>query len=123
MGPESDFAVPVAPGFVEVFDEEILASGGTGRMTEPRGTVDVLTSELVAFPRTLDNIPQWMWDVFRAKGVSPPLYNPELRTVDWDNKRLSVTDSGTDSSADPTIIEPSKEPGVSSRIGAKLFGS
>lgn len=114
---------PVAPGFVELFDEEILASGGTGGMTEPRGTVDVLTSELVAFPRTLDNIPPWMWDVFRAKGVSPPFYNPELKTVDWNNKRLRVTDSGTDFSADPVIIDPSKEPGVFSKIGAKLFGS
>ena len=92
-------------------------------MTEPRGTVDVLTSELVAFPRTLDNIPPWMWDVFRAKGVSPPFYNPELKTVDWNNKRLRVTDSGTDFSADPVIIDPSKEPGVFSKIGAKLFGS
>ena len=74
---------PVAPGLVEVFDQEILAAGG----------------------------------------VSPPLYNPELKTVDWGNKRLPVTDSGTDLSADPVIIDPSQEPGFFSKIGQKLFGS
>lgn len=114
---------PVASGFVEVFDQEIVAAGGMGGMTEPRCTVEVLTSELKAFPRTVDNIPQWMWDILRAEGITPPVYNPSLKTVDWDNRRLPVTDAGTDFSAEPVIIDPSQEPGFFSKIGQKLFGS
>ncbi|GAC1457086.1 MAG: hypothetical protein PVSMB10_14900 [Pseudarthrobacter sp.] len=64
-----------------------------------------------------------MWDALRAEGITPPVYNPELKTVDWDNKRFPVTDSGTDFAADPVIIDPSKEPGFFSKIGAKLFGT
>lgn len=72
----------------------------------------------------MENIPQWMWTLSALKALlSPPVYNPELKTVDWDNKRLPVTDSGTDFSADPVVIDSSKEPGVFSKIAAKLFGS
>lgn len=114
---------PDAPGFVEVFDEEIPASGGAGGVASRRvGTAGVLTSELLAFPRTVDHIPQWMWDVFRADGVSPPVYNADLKTVDWDNKRLPVSGTGTDFSVDPVVIDPTKEPGVFSKISKKIFG-
>lgn len=114
---------PDTPGFVEVFDDEISASGGAGGVASRRvGTAGVLTSELLAFPRTADNIPQWMWDVFRSDGVSPPVYNADLNTMDWDNKRLPVSDTGTDFSVDPVIIDPTKEPGVFSKISKKIFG-
>ncbi|MEV7132216.1 hypothetical protein AB0N24_04940 [Arthrobacter sp. NPDC093128] len=116
---------PNAVGWLEVFDEEILTKGIFGRPEDgnrPANAADV-RSELKAFPRTVDNIPQWMWDALRAEGITPPVYNSELKTVDWDNKRLPVTDSGTDFSADPVIIDASKEPGIFSKIGAKLFGS
>jgi hypothetical protein len=63
-----------------------------------------------------------MWDVFRADGVSPPVYNADLKTVDWDNKRLPVSDTGTDFSVDPAVIDPAKEPGVFSKISKKIFG-
>ncbi|MFE4197624.1 hypothetical protein ACFRJ9_17315 [Paenarthrobacter sp. NPDC056912] len=46
-----------------------------------------------------------------------------MKTVDWDNKRLPVTDTGTDFSAEPVFIDPSKEPGVLAKIGRKLFGA
>ncbi|MFK0004265.1 hypothetical protein [Paenarthrobacter sp. NPDC090522] len=62
-----------------------------------------------------------MWTVFRAEGVTPPIYNPELKTVDYDNRRRPVTDRGTVFSVEPTVIDPSLESGVLSRIGKKLF--
>lgn len=115
---------PNAEGWLEVFDEEILTKGIFGKPGEgnrPANAADV-RSELKAFPRTVDNIPQWMWATLRAEGIAPPVYNPELKTVDWDNKRLPVTDSGTDFSADPIVIDPSKKPGFFSKIGARLLG-
>lgn len=114
---------PDAAGRLEVFDEEILTKGlfaSSGRLNSSSDAA-TLKSELVAFPRTVDNIPHWMWDTLRAEGITPPVYNPQLKTVDWDNKRLPVTDSGTDFSAEPVIIDPSKEPGFFSKIGRKLF--
>jgi hypothetical protein len=116
---------PSTVGWLEVFDEEILTKGIFGRPEDgnrPASAADI-RSELKAFPRTVDNIPQWMWDTLRAGGITPPVYNPELKTVDWDNRRLPVTDLGTDFSAEPVIIDPSKEPGFFSKIGAKLFGN
>jgi hypothetical protein len=116
---------PDADGRLEVFDEEIFPLDGNGKPDEGSypATAAELRSELVAFPRTVDNIPDWMWGRFRAEGVTPPVYNPELKTVDWDNRRLPVTDAGTDFSAEPVVIDPSKEPGFFSKIGRKLFGS
>ncbi|MFI2563990.1 hypothetical protein [Paenarthrobacter sp. NPDC018779] len=118
------FLYPDAPGRLEVFDEEILTDGlfAASGWNDP-SDADTLRSELLAFPRTVDNIPEWMWTVFRAEGVTPPIYNPELKTVDYDNKRRPVTDRGTDFSVEPTVIDPSLESGVLSRIGKKLFGS
>jgi hypothetical protein len=114
---------PDAPGLVQVFDDEIPASGGMGGAASRRlGTAGALTSELLAFPRTVDNIPQWMWEVFRAEGATPPVYNPDLKTADWDNKGLPVTGEGTDCAVDPVIIDPTKEPGEFSKISKKLFG-
>jgi hypothetical protein len=80
------------------------------------------TQQLVAYPRTADNIPAWIWDVFRAEGVTPPVYNPEFKSVDWNNKRRPVTERGTDVTVEPTVIDPSLEPGAFARIGKKLFG-
>jgi hypothetical protein len=70
----------------------------------------------------LDNIPDWMLGIFRAEGVTPPVYNAELRCVDWNNKRRPVTDRGTDLSIEPTVIDQAQEPGVFAKIGKKLFG-
>lgn len=64
-----------------------------------------------------------MRHTLRGEGIPPPVYNPELKTVDWDNRRLPVTDSGTDFSAEPVVIDPLKEPGIFSKISQKLFGS
>ncbi|XAS68081.1 hypothetical protein V3C33_01740 [Micrococcaceae bacterium Sec5.7] len=116
---------PAADGRLEVFDEEIFPLDQNGKRvwnSSPAGAGD-LHAELVAFPRTVDNIPAWMWEVFRAEGVMPPVYNPVLRTVDWKNRRLPVTEDGTDFSVDDMVIDPSKEPGFFSKIGRKLFGS
>jgi hypothetical protein len=38
-------------------------------------------------------------------GVTPPVYNPDVKTVEWDNKRLPVGDAGADFSANPLIID------------------
>lgn len=116
---------PDAPGRLEVFYEEILTAGlfGAPEDADPPANAADVRSELKAFPRTVDNIPKWMWDALRVGGVTSPVYNPELKTVDWENRRLPVIDSGTDFSVHPVIIDPSKEPGFSSKIGAKLFGN
>lgn len=119
------YLFPDAAGRLEVFDEEILTKGIFGNPedgNDPANAAEVV-SELKAFPRTVDNIPQWMWATLRGEGITPPVYNPELKTVDWDNRRLPVTDSGTDFSAEPVAIDPSKEPGFFSKISQKLFGS
>ncbi|MFK0006969.1 hypothetical protein ACIQTZ_07945 [Paenarthrobacter sp. NPDC090520] len=55
--------------------------------------------------------------------MTPPIYNPEFKSVDWKNRRRPVTDRGTDFSVEPTVIDPALDPGVLSRIGKKLFGS
>jgi hypothetical protein len=119
------FLYPYEPGRLEVFDKEILTKGlhsVTGRLNKPSSAA-TLTSELIAFPRTVDNIPSWMWDIFRAEDVAPPIYNPEFQSVDWKNRRRPVTEKGTDFSVEPTVIDPSLEPGVFAKISKKLFGS
>ncbi|MFB9858673.1 hypothetical protein [Paenarthrobacter aurescens] len=116
------YLYPDSDGRLEVFDVELLRPAH--ETTIPDRPADALTlfQDLKAFPRTLDNIPQWMWTVFRAEGITPPVYNPQLQTVEWNNKRLPVTETGTDFSAQPQIIDPSKEPGVFAKVGRKLFG-
>lgn len=113
-----------APGQLKTFDEDIVPLDSSGKPADflPADAA-TLAQDLRHFPRSPDNIPKWMWDIFRAGGITPPVYNPDLKTMDWDNKRLPVTDSGTDFSVDPVIIDPSKEPGIFSKIGTKLFGS
>lgn len=113
-----------APGELRTFDYDIVPLNSSGKPADflPADAA-TLSQDLRYFPRSVDNIPEWMWDVFRSEEVTPPVYNPDLKTVDWDNKRLPVTDSGTDFSAEPAIIDPSKEPGFFSKISAKLFGS
>jgi hypothetical protein len=113
-----------ASGELKTFDEDIVPLDSSGKPADflPADAA-TLAQDLRHFPRSTDNIPQWMWDVFRAGGITPPVYNPDLKTLDWDNKRLPVTDSGTDFSAEPVIIDPAKEPGIFSKIGARLFGN
>ena len=115
---------PDRHGTLEVFDEEHLRRMSDGSWHPGAEPADASTwaQQLIAFPRTVDNIPSWMWDIFRAEGVTPPIYNPEFKSVDWKNRRRPVTDRGTDFSVEPTIIDPSLEPGVFARIGKKLFG-
>jgi len=117
------YLYPDSDGRLEVFDVELLRLAH--ETTIPDRPADALTlfQDLKAFPRTLDNIPQWMWTVFRAEGITPPVYNPQLQMVEWANKRLPVTENGTDFSVQPEIIDPSKEPGIFAKIGKKLFGS
>ncbi|MFI2563779.1 hypothetical protein [Paenarthrobacter sp. NPDC018779] len=76
---------------------------------------------LLKYPRTVDNIPPWMWDIFRAEGITPPVYNPQFNSVDWKNRRRPVTERGTDLTVEPTIIDPSKEPGRLAKFTKKLF--
>ena len=115
---------PTAPGRLEVFDEEHLQRMSDGDWYpggEPANAA-IWAGQLLRYPRTVDNIPPWMWDIFRAEGVTPPVYNPEFKSVDWKNRRRPVTDRGTDVSVEPTIIDPSKEPGRLAKFTKRLFG-
>lgn len=115
---------PNTHGRLELFDEEHLEKDAQGNWP-PGGrpaSASTWAQQLLAFPRTVDNIPSWMWDIFRAEGVTPPIYNPEFNSVDWNNKRRPVTERGTDFTVEPTVIDASLEPGVFARIGKKLFG-
>lgn len=118
------YLYPDSAGRLEVFDEEILTKGLFGLPGDGNRPSDAetLKSELISFPRTADNVPAWMWETFRAQGVTPPVYNPGLKTVDWDNRRRPVTERGTDFSVEATVIDPSLEPGVFSKISRRLFG-
>ncbi|MFJ4027070.1 hypothetical protein ACIPWF_07720 [Paenarthrobacter sp. NPDC089989] len=115
---------PNARGRLEVFDEEHLRRMSDGDWYPGGEPADAKqwAQQLLAYPRTVDNIPAWMWDIFRAEGVTPPVYNPRFNSVDWNNRRRPVTDRGTDFSVEPTIIDPSKEPGKFARFSKKLFG-
>jgi hypothetical protein len=115
---------PNKPGRVDFFDEEHLQRDPDGDWYpggHPAGA-DTWAQQLLAYPRTLDNIPAWMLEIFRAEGVTPPVYNPDFKSVDWNNMRRPVTDRGTDFSVQPTVIDASLEPGVFAKIGKKLFG-
>lgn len=113
------------PGRLDLFDEEHLDRAPDGHWypgAHPSGAA-TWAQQLLAYPRTVDNIPAWMWDIFRAEGVTPPVYNPEFSSVDWKNRRRPVTDRGTDFSVESTVIDPSKEPGFWTNISKRLFGS
>ncbi|MFK0006973.1 hypothetical protein ACIQTZ_07965 [Paenarthrobacter sp. NPDC090520] len=117
--------LPDRPGYIRFSNEEQLPRMSDGSWFpggEPANAT-AWAQQYLAYPRTVDNIPSWMWDIFREEGVTPPIYNPEFKSVDWKNRRRPVTDRGTDFSVEPTVIGPSLEPGVLSRIGKKLFGS
>ncbi len=43
--------------------------------------------------------------------------------MEWKNRRRPVTERGTDLTVEPTIIDPSLEPGVFAKIAKKLFGT
>ncbi|WP_082071959.1 hypothetical protein [Pseudarthrobacter chlorophenolicus] len=115
---------PQAEGHLEVFDEELLSRGlfATPGEEDAPSDAETLKSELIAFPRTAENIPSWMWNTFRTAGVTPPLYNSELNAVEWDNRRRKVTERGTDFTEEPTVIDAHLEPGLFGKIGRKLFG-
>ncbi len=116
---------PNKPGNLEVFEEEHLQKMSNGRWypgAAPAVAAD-WARQLLAFPRTVDTIPSWMWDIFRSDGVTPPIYNPEFASVDWNNRRRPVTERGTDFTVEPTVIDPSLEPGVFAKISKKLFGA
>ena len=113
------------PGRLVVFDEEHLPrmkDGGWYPGGKPARAAS-WSDQLLAYPRTVDNIPSWMWDIFRSGDVTPPIYNPEFKSVDWKNRRRPVTDRGTDFTVEPTVIDPSLEPGVFAKISKKLFGA
>ncbi|MFJ4170030.1 hypothetical protein ACIPY3_10995 [Paenarthrobacter sp. NPDC089714] len=116
---------PDRPGELNLFDEEHLERASNGEWYPGGWPSDstACSQQLLVFPRTEDHIPLWMWDIFREEGMTPPIYNPEFKSVDWKNRRRPVTDRGTDFSVEPTVIDPALDPGVLSRIGKKLFGS
>ncbi|MFF2844220.1 hypothetical protein [Paenarthrobacter sp. NPDC057981] len=115
---------PNRPGRLDLYDEELLEKDAQGNWPPGGGPANALTwaQQLLAFPRSAANIPPWLWDIFKAEDVTPPIYNPEFNSVDWKNRRRPVTDRGTDFTVEPTIIDPSLEPGVFAKIGRKLFG-
>ncbi|MFE4197623.1 hypothetical protein ACFRJ9_17310 [Paenarthrobacter sp. NPDC056912] len=119
------FLFPSDEGRLEAFDHEILTRGmfGDPKISNSPASGQSVKADLLAFPRTEDNLQEWMWNALRADALTPPVYNPQLKTVDWDNKRLPVNDHGTDFSVEPVVIDPSKEPGVLAKIGRKLFGA
>ncbi|YCK81039.1 hypothetical protein M1D89_18430 [Arthrobacter sp. D3-18] len=116
---------PDRPGRLDLFEEEILERMPDGHWypgAKPSGAA-TWAQQLLSFPRTVDNIPPWLWDLFRAEDVTPPIYNPEFKSVDWKNRRRPVTESGTDFTVEPTVIDPSLEPGTFTKISKKLFGA
>lgn len=108
--------------YIEVFDEEIIRPEKPTKIPDRPADVKTWARDLKAFPKTIDNIPSWMSEIFRAEGIIPPIYNPEFQSVDWKNRRRQVTDRGTDFSIEPVVIDPTLEPGVFAKIGKKLFG-
>lgn len=111
-------------GRLDLFDEEHLERDSDGDWypgAQPSGAAS-WAEQLLTFPRTAENIPNWMWVIFRAEGVTPPLYNSDFESVDWKNKRWPVTERGTDLSVEPKLIDQSQEQGVFAKIGKKLFG-
>lgn len=115
---------PTRPGIVEVFEEEHLQKMHDGSWYPGAQPADasLWARQLLAYPRTADRIPRWMWDIFKAENVTPPLYNPDFRSVDWNNRRYPVAEWGTDFSAGPSVIDPALKPGFFASISKKLFG-
>jgi hypothetical protein len=116
------YLYPDSDGRLEIFDVEVIERDSQGQLTDRPADALTFCQDLKAFPRTLDNIPQWMWVVFRAEDLTRPVHNPGMKTVEWANKRLPVSENGTDFSVQSVIIDPSKEPGVFAPIGKMLFG-
>ncbi|MEV4952697.1 hypothetical protein MRBLAR21_002616 [Paenarthrobacter nitroguajacolicus] len=109
---------------MNLFDDEHLDRMPNGDWypgAKPSGAA-TWAQQLLSFPRTVDNIPPWLWDIFRAEDVTPPIYNPEFKSVDWKNRRRPVTENGTDFTVEPTVIDPSLEPGIFTKISKRLFG-
>ena len=116
---------PNKAGRLDVFDEEHLERMSNGRLHpggRPAGA-QTWAQQLLRYPRTVESIPAWMWDIFRAEDVTPPIYNPEFKSVDWKNRRRPVTERGTNLTVEPTVINPSLEPGVFANISKQLFGA
>ncbi|WP_364308061.1 hypothetical protein [Paenarthrobacter nitroguajacolicus] len=116
---------PDRPGRLDLYDEEILERDAQGNWPpggQPAGA-QTWAQQLLAFPRLLNNIPGSMLEILRTEGVTPPIYNPEFTSVDWNNRRRPVTERGTDFTVEPTVIDPSLEPGVFAKISKKLFGA
>jgi hypothetical protein len=61
------------PEIEEIFDEEIV---GTGPLDHPASAAQ-LVGELVVFPRTRENIPDWMIQTIEAAGEPVPVLDPE----------------------------------------------
>ena len=118
------YLYPDADGVLQVSDEEFIEPlhDMPTRRDEQFGRAGTLITDLRYFPRTVDNIPSWMWATFREAKVTPPVYDAGLRTVDWNNRRRPVTDTGTDWEAEPVIVDPSKEPPLGVRAWRK-FGA
>lgn len=115
---------PDRPGRLDLYDEEHLERDAQGNWPpggQPAGA-QTWAQQLLAFPRLLNNIPGWMLAILETEGVTPPVYNPEFGSVDWNNRRRPVTDRGTDFAAEPTVIDPSLEPGIFTKISKRLFG-
>jgi len=111
-------------GLLNLFDDEHLDRMPNGDWypgAKPSGAA-TWAQQLLSFPRTVDNIPPWLWDIFRAEDMTPPIYNPEFKSVDWKNRRRPVTESGTDFTVEPTVIDPSLEPGIFTKISKRFFG-
>lgn len=117
------YIYPDAEGSLETFDYELIERDSQGQLTKRPANALTLFQDLKAFPRTVDNIPQWMWEVFRAANVTPPVYNAELKTVEWANKRLPVTEQGTDFTVDPVVLILPKSPGCSSGLERSSSGA
>ena len=116
------YLYPDAEGILQVSDEEFIEPlvDMPWLREEQFGSAGTLVTELRYFPRTVDRIPAWMWATFRAAKVTPPVYDPTLLAVEWNNRRRPVTDAGTDFEADPYIVDPSKEPSLGVRLWRQI---
>ena len=116
------YLYPDADGVLQVSDDEFIEPlhDMPVRREEQFGLAGTLITDLRYFPRTVDNIPAWMWTAFRDAKVTPPYYDSDLSAVDWNNRRRPVTDTGTDFEAEPVIVDPSKEPSLGVRAWRRM---
>lgn len=66
-----------APTVEELFDREIV---GSGPLEHPASAAQ-LVGELAVFPRTRENIPDWMIQTIEAAGEPVPVLDPETDMV------------------------------------------